>query len=240
MSNACDVTARRMKFHDCRRGVYWWSEELSKARRRCVAVRRLLTRVRRRGGPSLNIENLFKEARARFCKKIKKAKSEAWILLLQTLDDDPWGLSYRIVMDRLRRSGPGMTESLEPEVVERLLNELFPTGEVHDPAHEWQEGCAFDPDHRVTTEEVRGAIRGRRRGGCPAPGPDGLSLTIWRCAPRCVLNHLAALYSLCLESGEVPSAWRRAILVLIPKGKIDPDSPKARPICLLNDVGEIF
>jgi len=25
-------------------------------------------------------------------------------------------------------------------------------------------------------EEVGGAIRGRRKGGCPAPGPDGLSL----------------------------------------------------------------
>jgi len=240
MSSACNIAARKLKYHDSRRGVYWWTEELSQARRRCVAARRLLTRVKRRGGPSLNAENLFKKARARFCKMIKKAKSEAWSLLLETLDDDPWGLPYKIVMDRLRRTGSGMTESLEQDVVERLLNELFPAGEVHDPAYEWRNGCNFDPTYRVTTEEVKNAIRARRRGGCPAPGPDGLSLTFWKCAPHCILDSLAALYSLCLEKGEIPSTWRKAILVLIPKGKIDANFPKARPICLLNDVGKFF
>jgi len=37
------------------------------------------------------------------CKKINKAKASAWAELL-TIDDDPWGMPYRIVMnDRLRR-----------------------------------------------------------------------------------------------------------------------------------------
>jgi len=92
----------------------------------------------------------------------------------------------------------------------------------------------------VTCDEVMEAIQGRRRGGCPALGPDGLSLTIWRSVPGCVIEALAMLYTLCLERGQIPSSWKRAILVLIPKGQLDARNPKARPICLLNDVGKFF
>jgi len=89
-------------------------------------------------------------------------------------------------------------------------------------------------------DEVIGAIRGRRRGGCPAPGPDGLSLTIWKSVPRCVVKCLAELFSMCLREGRIPRSWKRSILVLIPKGQIDAANPKARPTCLLDDVGKLF
>jgi len=65
---------------------------VSQARRRCVAVRRLLTRTRRRDGSCTNIERLYKKARTTLCKFIKKVKSEAWELLIKYLDDDPWRL----------------------------------------------------------------------------------------------------------------------------------------------------
>jgi len=240
MSSACNVAMKRLGYHSRRRGVYWWSDTVAQARRRYVAVRRLLTRVRRRGGDSTSLERLYKDARASFCKLIKKAKSEAWDAFIKTLDDDPWGLPYKLVMDRMRSSNTVLTETLEPEVVGRLLNDLFPTGEVHDPLEAWQDWREWSPELGVTAEEVREAVRGRRKGGCPAPGPDGLSLAIWRCALGCVVDHLAALYTLCLEKGEFPRKWKQSILVLIPKGKMDINNPKVRPICLLNDVGKFF
>lgn len=47
-----------------------------------------------------------------------------------------------------------------------------------------------------------------------------------------------------IARGEYPSEWKRAILVLIPKGRAEGPNRtgtiKARPICLLNDVGKIF
>jgi len=58
--------------------------------------------------------------------------------------------------------------------------------------------------------------------------------------PRCVLEALASLFSSCLLVGKVPRHWKKAILVLIPKGVIDSSHPKARPICLLNDIGKFF
>jgi len=205
-----------------------------------VAVRHLLTRKRRRGVNSDDLKVLYRKARSDLCKHIKKAKLESWTKLIETLDEDPWGLPYRIVMDRLRRSGSSLLESLEPGVVERLLDNLFPSDEVHNPEEIWS-GRQIDVSIcEVSIDEVTAAIRGRRRGGCPASGPDGISLDIWKRVPRIVLELLAALYSLCLKEGKIPGSWKRAILVLIPKGSIDVTNPKARPICLLDDVGKFF
>jgi len=51
---------------------------------------------------------------------------------------------------------------------------------------------------------------------------------------------LASLYTLCLEKGQIPASWKKAILVLISKGQLDIRHSKARPICLLNDIGKFF
>jgi len=51
---------------------------------------------------------------------------------------------------------------------------------------------------------------------------------------------LASLFSSCLSVGKIPRHWKRAILVLIPKGVVDVSHPKDRPICLLNDIGKFF
>jgi len=42
MSSACDVAASRLSHRSNRRGIYWWSDEIAQARRRCMAARRLL------------------------------------------------------------------------------------------------------------------------------------------------------------------------------------------------------
>jgi len=198
VSIACDVSAKRIKWLNKKRGVYWWNEEVANARRCCVAVRRLLTRRRRRGGNYDNLETLYRKARREFCKHIKKAKSKAWGELIQTLDDDPWGRPYKLVMGRLRRSGPTLLELLELVAAERLLCNLSPPGEIHNPGEIWGDRDVNIQDCVVSVDDVREAIRGRRRGGCPAPGPDGFSLYIWRKTPRRVLEALASLYSNCL------------------------------------------
>jgi len=38
----------------------------------------------------------------------------------------------------------------------------------------------------------------------------------------------------------IPKSWKLSTLVLIPKGKLDLNNPKARPICLLDDIGKFF
>jgi len=233
VKSALNLSAKKLNFRNNKRGVYWWCDEIQQSRRK-------LTRCRKRGAPCEDLLNLYKLARSSLCREIKKAKLEAWDKLLQTLEEDPWGLPYKIVMDRLRRSGTTMSQSLEPAAVERLLEELFPSDETHNPEESWRENIELDPIDRVSSEEVKSAIRGRRRGGCPAPGPDGLSLDVWKRVPDCVVEGLGVLYTRCLEEGKIPDSWKRATLVLIPKGVTDVRCPKARPICLLNDIGKFL
>jgi len=111
---------------------------------------------------------------------------------------------------------------MEPRIVERLLDDLFSAEEdVHNPEEIWRNRNVYDPAYSISSEEVAAAIRGRRRGGCPALGLDDLSLDIWKRVPGCVIDDLAILYTRCLEEGKIPIAWKRAILVLIPKGPVD-------------------
>lgn len=90
--------------------------------------------------------------------------------LVATLDEDPWGLPYRLVLKRLRRSSPGLTVTLEPAVLERLLSELFPPGRelqpVPMPEVQWTDDLGFSSaDVARTLEE--------KRNPNTAPGPDG-------------------------------------------------------------------
>lgn len=73
-----------------------------------------------------------------------------------------------------------------------------------------------------------------------APGPDGLTNKIWKKIPSEMIHLLAQVFTECLKRGEFPNAWKRAILVLIPKGIETTDGPKARPICLIDEVGKSF
>lgn len=121
---------------------------------------------------------------------------------------------------------------------ERLLGDLFPQGEPFIPDDlgdlEWRE------DWVVSEGEVSFALR---RGSFKnvAPGPDGIKGIIWGKVPPEMISLMAITFTKCLREGEIPLSWRRACLVLIPKGVVVAGSlPKARPICLLNDFGKLF
>lgn len=55
-----------------------------------------------------------------------------------------------------------------------------------------------------------------------------------------MMKYLAYGLTICLKKGFFPPQWKRSQLVLIPKGEIDPEHPKIRPICLLPEIGKIF
>jgi len=46
---------------------------------------------------------------------------QSWSLgnLLEDLDRDPWGRAYRVVMKKLKGSGPRLTETLDPQFVKK-------------------------------------------------------------------------------------------------------------------------
>lgn len=83
----------------------------------------------------------------------------------------------------------------------------------------------------------------RRTAKNVAPGPDGIKATIWKRVPAFRL--MASCMFLCLKKGQFPSNWKDSKLVLIPKGNGTAGGglsspPKARPICLLNEISKTF
>ena len=59
---------------------------------------------------------------------IRKCKTDSWKNLIETINSDPWGLPYKIVMHKLRSSqGPSIPE--DEESLRKIVQVLFPTGE---------------------------------------------------------------------------------------------------------------
>jgi len=122
--------------------------------------------------------------------------------------------------------------------VDTLLNELFPRNREKIkypelPMKTWKE------EWNITEAEVYKAVKGRI---CTttAPGPDGLTNKIWKMVPDCLIHILAQIFTTCMKKGEFPNMWKRAVLVLIPKGTGNTGLPKARPICLIDEKSKTF
>lgn len=244
-TEACDLAAHRWGPKPRREAAYWWNTYLDTMRATCLRTRRRLTRLRRRGDQAERerVEMEYRIAKRMLKNEIKKAKKDARQELINSISDDPWGLPYKVALGRLRPYSPRVTEAYDLGILNQMLETLFPAGETHDPAaiwEQWQE--PLEEEQVVSAGEVDSAIRGKGRSGNPAPGPDGITLRIWRGVPASMRECLAKVYTKCLEQGQYPTFWKRAMLVLIPKGepRNDVKVPKVRPICLLDDVGKIF
>lgn len=241
ITSACNLAAPIVSGKSKRRRMYWWSEEVSILRRSAIKARRLWTRSRR----SANIEDVTNKRKAYTAAKkalrsaIAKAKNASWSELIATIDADPWGLPYKLVMRKLRTSSPALSETLEIAHLDRLLDSLFPKSSISKTLAEILPSVEVD-DIEVSLVEVMRLIRKRPYRNA-APGPDNVKATVWKKVPDIILRHLANLYTLCLRTGSFPEPWKKAALVLIPKGSEKAQrSVKARPICLLDEVGKTF
>lgn len=69
--------------------------------------------------------NRLKECRKDVRRAIGKAKREAWNELLSSLDRDPWGRPYKIVLNKIKQESIGICEKMEIDKVKHILD-LFP------------------------------------------------------------------------------------------------------------------
>lgn len=241
MKSACNAAAPVVALKNKRRQTYWWSAEIAELRNIAVKARRNWCRSKY---SSNNVDVICKKDAYTKAKKalrnvIKKAKNVAWTELINSIDSDPWGLPYKLVMGRLRRSSPALSETLDEGTLNRLLNSLFP-GEPSNLAPPEIPSAVDEEGLEVGIHELVRLIR-KRPSKKAAPGPDNVKFSVWKKIPDIILRHLANLFTSCLERGVFPKPWKRAMLVLIPKGlTTTPEEIKARPICLLDDIGKTF
>jgi len=66
-------------------------------------------------------------AKKKYRKAIWCSKKNSWDNLIKSLDQDPWGLAYKIAFKKLRLTTNAVTETLPPDIVDNIIGGLFPS-----------------------------------------------------------------------------------------------------------------
>lgn len=150
----------------------------------------------------------YKSLRDKLRKEIRKARAGSWGELLSSLDKDPWGRPYRMVLNKLKQGASPITESLDPAFVRKIIDTLFPVMEdgLDNPIPEreagWNEG-----EMAVSEGELKDVVRRIKNG--KAPGPDDIHGKAWGLAHKELGGEMRELYSSCLREGRFPQLGRR-------------------------------
>jgi hypothetical protein len=244
----CDAAMPKSRGFSPRKEVYWWSQELSNLRTTSLAARRAYQRCRRRAwrgpGEEEMLRRASKEAQSALRSAIRRAKITAEEEFLAILDSDPWGRPYRAVRGKFRNAAPP-TSAMEPELLRRVLESLFPNPGPFSPP-------AMEPISRPTTLEEEeegppvsnvefGTGRDRLRCRRKAPGPDGVPSKVVDIALGPLGDRFRAVLNTCIAAKRFPRRWRVGRLCLLRKEGRPPDSPSGyRPVVLLDESGKFF
>ncbi|KAL4131252.1 hypothetical protein QTP88_008590 [Uroleucon formosanum] len=252
ISAACDFAFPTRRTPNPRKPpVHWWNADIEALRADCTKAKRRMTRMtarvsrlRRRQTLEFNEEradaelaatnSAYREAKKQLKTAILRSKRTCWKELISSVDADPFGKPYKLVMRKLR--GPPPTASMEYATLQSVVDSLFPEHRART------DGPPVPADSIVpfTASEVDAAVE-RAGSRNKAPGPDGLTGKILRAVHKAHPNILLGLYNSCLRSGTFPAEWKTSRVVLLKKGNKPDGVPSSyRPLCLLNDVGKIL
>ncbi|CAI6353663.1 unnamed protein product [Macrosiphum euphorbiae] len=248
LSATCDASMPPRSTFEARRAVHWWSDDIAALRRTAIAARRAYQRAGRRSGRGTREAELetYKKARSDLRTEIRKAQERSWSELCRSVDNDPWGVPYRLVTKRLGRRSPAMDHAVRVNVARGL----FPLS----PRTDWESIPAVGGEMALpvilpealpgiplfTTDEVARTV-GKLPSG-KAPGPDLIPNEIIRTTFEKFPEVFVGCYNACLSEGSFPTPWKCAKLVLLHKGKGKPrNEPSSyRPISLLDGSGKVL
>jgi len=220
---------------------YWWNTELSDLRKIVQKNRRILSRTKKK-----RIDYFINEAYKEYKKSlnsfrfhIRKAKSNAWNELLANINEDPWGLSYKIALNKLKPVSHPVCESLSCEVIDKIIDTLFPC-DVENNTNEEEIPIIWQDDLQVTRLEVKKALE-KVKGNKKASGPDGILGGVLASVSGEFWGIWSFCFTACLREEIFPASWKISKLVLLKKKEGESDNPRIyRPICLLNEIGKLF
>ncbi|XP_011859577.1 PREDICTED: uncharacterized protein LOC105557055 [Vollenhovia emeryi] len=136
-------------------------------------------RARRRAGSSgaylEELKEIYRERRAELRAAVKKSKERAWEEMILSLDEDPWGRPYKLVMNRLSSGAPPTVEALNPPFLGEVVSTLFPRNDYageQEQEEEWEEHQELPEALEVSESELAAAAKKLKAG--KAPGPDGI------------------------------------------------------------------
>ncbi|KMQ89093.1 reverse transcriptase [Lasius niger] len=124
METACEASMPRTKFQPPKKG-YWESEQIAELRQKLVRAKRRAIRCRNREGHD-ETWGEYRSLRDELRKEIRVAKAKSWGELLSSLDRDPWGRPYKLVLGKLKQAASPVTEAINPLFVRRVIDTRFP------------------------------------------------------------------------------------------------------------------
>ena len=118
---ACEHSMPRRGHGRTGESMYWWNDQLSVLRLKCLTARRRFTRTK--DDPLLR--EAWKKAKSAPRQGIKKSQFQCWTDLIGKVEKDPWGLAFKIVTKRLvtRSKTPGLDNG---DRVKYIVRSLFP------------------------------------------------------------------------------------------------------------------
>ncbi|XP_064214104.1 uncharacterized protein LOC107398137 [Tribolium castaneum] len=185
--------------------VYWWNDDIARARKECISVKRRQMRLRARNRLEevIEVTELYKQKRKIYRALIRKAKEAKWEELINKIERDQWGLGYQIATRKLRLGSEQIT--LSPQFRQRIADVLFPKHQIK----RWNLTETLEIVKAIVHEQVEvlmlEAYNGLLREGkfpkewkraklvlLKKPGKEGGRPSDFR--PICLLNVVAKLY----------------------------------------------
>lgn len=244
IKQACDLAMPRIKNREgLAKSVYWWNDNISETRRECIKWYRKWERETRKNNEETanNAQGKYHDSKKELRKLIRRSKRNAWQELILTIDKDPWGMPYKIVMNKLKGRTPPLTETLKGGILNNTLSKLFPRATRGSRRISTDvDPILWDEEGDIMYIEIYRIIKKGKMKNNTAPGPDGVRSLYWKRINDIMMNLLASFLTMCVKESKFPEQWKIAYLVLLPKGQLCVEQPKVRPICLLNEVGKIF
>ena len=229
---ACNASMPKRRGPMAKTQVYWWTPEIAELRKKCIRARRLATRARN----NMELKEQYKISLKLFKREIKRSKARCWKELLNEVENDPWGMAYKIVTKKFQvnRKTPGLDD---PQWVKKIIRDLFPIRDrwIREKLIE----TPFDERNFFTKDELLGAAKSMKLG--KAPGPDGIPSEILRIVAEDYPECLLSTFNSCLKHGTFFKQWKKQRLVLLRKGSKPIDQTSSfRPLCLLDTMGKLL
>jgi len=125
IKQACDLAMPRIMHKDgAAKPVYWWNDEIREARGASIRWYRNWKRETRKNNTETAnyAHEKYRNSKKELRKLIRRSKRNAWQELILTIDQDPWGIPYKIVMNKLKGGTPPLTETLKSETLDNTLS----------------------------------------------------------------------------------------------------------------------
>jgi len=182
-----------------RDSTYWWNSQIAASRSECNKARRTWQKMKRKKNSTIDdilvVEEAYRCKKKILCTQIKEAKIQAWNELIRGIDEDPWGLPYKIVMKKLRRSSPSFGETLLTETLEQLVDKLFPQDPMHNEGvNDVEDYEPWLEEYDINIEEIGGILK-KKAGTNKAPDIDGIKSVFLKKIPLEFMKEMIFVYN---------------------------------------------